>query len=131
MEGLGTPPVGQLRDVSIENLVARNAGTTGCSISGIPGHPLKNISIRNFSLQFRGGVKVSEPEEAVPELETLYPEATMFGTLPASVFFLRHVEGIDISDIRVDFLEPDERAHLLSQDVEGLNYEEIQINKER
>ncbi len=124
-EGLAPPPVGQMDQISIENVVVRNAGTTGCSITGIPGHPAKNISLHHFSLQFRGGVKRSEPEEAVPEHEALYPEATMFGILPASVFYLRHLEGVDISDIRVSFLEPDERDLLVAEDVAGLSSEEF------
>jgi polygalacturonase len=116
MEGV-VPKVGQIEHVSIENVVALNAGTTGCSITGLPMYPTKNISIRNFSLQFRGGVKLSDLAEVVPEHESLYPEATMFGTLPASAFYLRHVENIELSDIRVEFLEEDERELVVKEDV--------------
>ena len=131
MEGIAEPPVGQMGDIRIENMVVRNAGNTGCSITGIPGHPVKNISLKNFKMEFKGGVKRSEAVEFVPELEGSYPEATMFGRLPASVFYLRHIEGIDISDIRVDFKEADERGPIEAEDVAGLKQERIQIKKKK
>ncbi len=127
MEGLAPPPVGKLKDIRIENLRVRNAGKTGCSISGIAGHPAKNISLQDFKMDFRGGVKRSEVKEEVPELEDLYPEATMFGILPASVFYLRHLEGMKISDIQVSFLEKDERGLMELEDVKDLEQEEIKI----
>lgn len=140
-EGLEPPSVGQMKGISINKLVARNAGNTGCSITGIPGFPVKDISLSNFKLEFRGVVNGEDVEDVVPELEALYPEATMFGTLPASVFYLRHLDGIDISDVRVSFLENDERDHLVAEDVTGLKHEgfvpsggedlRIQINTEK
>jgi len=133
MDGIAAPPVGRLSNVKIEKLLALNAGTTGCSIGGIPGHPVKDIKLRDFELQFRGGVKrnegANEVADEVPELEELYPEATMFGTLPASVFYLRHLEGIEISDIRVEFKEADERGPIEVVNVSGFKQENIQINK--
>ncbi len=129
MEGVATPPVGRLEGLLIEKLVALNAGPTGCSISGIPGHPVKDIKLSNFELQFRGGVKRTGVADEVPELEDLYPEATMFGTLPASVFYLRHIEGIEISDIRLEFKEADERGPIEAVNVSGLKQENIQIIK--
>lgn len=127
MSGATKPEVGRLEHISIENIVALNAGNTGCSVTGIPGHPAKNISLRNFSLQFRGGVKLDELAKEVPELENSYPEATMFGILPASVFYLRHLENIHISDIRVEFLEKDEREAFLIDDVKEFTREKILI----
>jgi len=121
MEGIDTPGVGSLSHIEIKNIVARNAGTTGCSITGIPGYRARDINIRNLNLQFRGGVELTGTADPVPELETLYPEATMFGILPASVFYLRHLEHVDISDVTVEFTEADGRVLLVMDDVEGLS----------
>ncbi len=78
-------------------------------------------------MQFRGGVEAAGTTAPVPELETLYPEATMFGTLPASVFYLRHLEHVHISDVNVEFTEADGRDHLVIDDVQGLSHEGIRI----
>jgi polygalacturonase len=134
MEGLAAPPVGRLENIRIEKIEARNVGNTGCSITGIPGFDVKNIKLSHFKLEFPGGVKkkeVEEEEEVVPELEELYPEATMFGRLPASVFYLRHVEGIEISDVRVTFREVEKREPLVAEDVSGLKQEKIQITQKK
>ena len=131
MEGIPTPPAGKMADIHIEKLVARNAGTTGCFIGGIPGHPVRNVKLINFKLGFRGGVKASGAGQEVPELEALYPEATMFGTLPASVFYLRHIEGMVLTDISVDFREADERDPMVTREVGDLKQENITIKKDR
>ena len=126
-EGLAPPGVGSLEGIQIRNIVARNAGSTACSITGIPGHPAKDISISNLTLQFRGGVEAGAVKDPVPELESDYPEATMFGTLPASVFYLRHLKNIHISGVEVAFGKPDGRVHLLAEDVEGFTHNGITI----
>ena len=126
-EGLAPPGVGSLSKVQITNIVARNAGNTGCSISGIPGYPAKDISISNLSLQFRGGADPGIVSDPVPEHVTNYPEASMFGTLPASVFYLRHLQNIDISGVRVEFEKPDDRQHLVVDDVEGFTHSGITL----
>ena len=115
-----TPPVGQLSNVLISQVIARNTGNTGCTITGIPGYPVRNIKLSNMILEFAGGVNDSVDPADVPELEDLYPEATMFGLLPAYAFFIRHAEDISLSDIKVKTLDPDVRKPIISQDVSGL-----------
>jgi len=126
-EGLAPPAVGSISEIRIRNIVARNAGPTACSITGIPGFPAKNISISNLRLQFEGGVEAGKVIDPVPEHITNYPEASMFGTLPASVFYLRHLQNIDISGVEVEFDKPDGRVHLVAEDVEGFTHHGITI----
>ena len=112
-----TPAVGQLSNVLITQVIARNTGKTGCSITGIPGYPVRNIKLSKMILEFAGGVKDPVDPCDVPELEDLYPEATMFGELPAYAFFIRHAEDISLSDITATTLDPDMRKPFLTQDV--------------
>lgn len=128
MEGMEPPGPGTLKNISIRNVSARNCGMTGCSVTGLEGYPACNISIRDFTMQLQGGVTDPLPGWSVPELEEEYPEATMFGILPASVFYLRHLENIDLSEIQVSFSQPDERVHLVTEDVTGLNYSGIHVS---
>ena len=71
-------------------------------------------------LEFAGGVTNPVDPADVPELEDLYPEATMFGELPAYAFFIRHAEDISLSDITAITLDPDMRKPVLTEDVRGL-----------
>ena len=71
-------------------------------------------------LEFAGGVKDPVDPADVPELEDLYPEATMFGELPAYAFFIRHAEDISLSDITATTLDPDMRKPVLTEDVRGI-----------
>jgi polygalacturonase len=127
MQGIDSPPVGRLRQIRIRNITARNAGTIGCSIGGIPSYPASDIILENLDLEFRGGVDTETVSQSVPELESLYPEATMFGILPASVLYLRHLEQIRISGIKAAFQEADGRDHILAEDVVDLSYEELRL----
>ena len=61
MEGIGKPGVGALKNIRIEDLVVRNGGKTGCSITGIPGYPVRNVSLSNISMELLGGVEASDP----------------------------------------------------------------------
>ena len=73
-------PVGTVRNVLFSNIVATRAGKTGCSVVGLPGHIVENVSFSNVTIRSEGGGKkrmVRRPKSrSVP---TDYPEATMFG----------------------------------------------------
>jgi len=127
MEGIGLPETGELKNILIEDIVVRNGGRTGCSITGIPGYPVRNITLSDISMELKGGTEVSKAVSEVPELEDLYPEATMFGVLPASILYMRHVDQINLFEIFVILQKPDERPPLIAEDVKGVKYEEIHV----
>jgi hypothetical protein len=127
-EGMETPRVGELRNVQIRDVEVKSGGSTGCSVTGIPGHPVQNISLSNIRMTLEGGVRSSALPTEVPELESYYPEATMFGVLPASVIYLRHADHITLKEMEVHFREVDERIHILADDVSGLSYEDIRVD---
>ena len=73
---------GKAQNIRIQNITAKNAGKTGCSVTGIAGFPVKNVSLHNISMELPGGVVNFDEKWKVPELENQYPESTMFGLLP-------------------------------------------------
>lgn len=113
-------PVGTFRNVVINNVVARSAGNTGCSIAGIPGHSIENVTISNVRISFDGGGTKKQAAAQVPELENKYPECTMFGILPAYGFFCRHVDGLTFRDVDLRYDKPDQRPALICDDVHNL-----------
>ena len=128
MEGIEGPGVGELKNIRIEDLVVMNGGSTGCSITGIPGFPVRNITLSNIAMDLVGGEEAQDPRKKVPELEDLYPEATMFGVLPASILYMRHVDQINLYEIFVTLQNPDKRIPLIAEDVKGVEYAEIYMD---
>ena len=121
----GEIPIGTFRNVKISNITATGADTIGCSITGIPGHPLENISLSNISITFKGGGSSGEHSLLVPELETFYPESTMFGTLPASAFYIRHAKNIDLNQIHLYYDNTDTRTAIICDDVKNLQLHRV------
>jgi len=120
------PPVGVFRDVSISNVVATGASMTGCAISGIPGHAIENVALSNIRIAFNGGGTADHAAAEVPEVEDQYPESTMFGILPAYGFYFRHVDGLDLRDITLQYDAPDARPAVVADDVCGLRVNGLQ-----
>ena len=51
-----------------------------------------------------------------PELENAYPEPTMFGTLPAYGFFIRHARGVVLDNVVVKYEKLDTRPAIVLRD---------------
>lgn len=108
--------VGSINGVHISNVFVNNAGPTGCSITGLPGHPVENVTLSGITICHAGGQKAIDiPDD---EKEKEYPEATMWGPLPASGFFVRHARGIKFENIAIRTAAPDERPEFVTEDAE-------------
>ncbi|MCH5346441.1 MAG: glycoside hydrolase [Muribaculaceae bacterium] len=106
-EGIPVEGVGTIDGVTIHDVIVNNAGPIGCSITGIEGHPVRNVTLRNIAIHHAGGVGVTP----VPDDEKIaeYPEATMWGNLPARGFWLNHTENVTIEGLTVTTDAPDAR----------------------
>ena len=114
--GQDVPEAGRLRSVSITNLEAVGA-LIASSITGIPGHPVSDVSLTNVRLIARGGGGADLATQNVPEMEKTYPDAYMFRDLPAYGLFCRHADGLTLDrlDLRAD--QPDARPAVVLDDV--------------
>ena len=108
--------VGTLRNIHLHDITVSGAGATGSSITGLPGHPVEDIWLSNITITQQGGCQ----EVAVPddEKEKDYPEATMWGVLPAKGFFVRHARHVTFSNVEVFTTLPDRRPDIVRVDVE-------------
>jgi polygalacturonase len=120
-EGMDKPAVGTYRNVMLNNIIATDADSFGCSITGLPGHPVENISLSNISIQYKGGGKTKDALKRVPELPEHYPESTKFGKLPSYGLYLRHAKNISLSNITLSFENQDHRHAMICDDIRGLN----------
>ena len=120
-KGAPKPPVGTVRNISISNVIAYNAGTWGSSITGIPGHPVENIFLSNIRLFSKGGIKEGDFKKSVDEDEKGYPHPTHWGNLPSYGLFIRHAKGIYLNNIVMKTGRPDVRVPVFTEDVRDLH----------
>ena len=115
-EGVPVTAIGTIRNVRLSNISVTGAGRTGCSITGLPGHPVEDIWLSDITISQQGGCK--QVEVPADEKEKDYPEATMWGVLPAKGFFVQHARNVNFRNVTVMTAEPDERPEYVKVDVE-------------
>jgi len=112
--------VGAMRGLYLSNIHIRNAGPVGCSITGLEGHPVEDVSVSNVTIHHQGGVAEADlpviAEAMADEKAGDYPEATMWGNLPAKGFYVRHARNVRLSDIVVQTEQPDARPAIVRLD---------------
>src|SRR5262249_23884414 len=112
--------VGKLRRVQISDVVASNCVSRQASlITGIPGHPIEDLRLSNIYVLHQGGGTKEDAAIQPPEIEDAYPEPSRFGAMPAHGFYIRHVKGIDLRDVEIQYLKEDFRPAFVLDDVQG------------
>ena len=120
MRGPDGVPVGELRRVSISNVVAYNVDPgQSVIIAGIPGHNIKDIELENIKVYYKGGGAREEGQREVPLAEKDYPEPTMFGVTPSYGMYVRFAESITLHDIHLRYLSPEYRPAIILDNVKG------------
>ena len=113
--------VGTIRGVHLDNIQICHAGPMGCSITGLPSYPVEDVWLSNITIHHKGGVSESDlpkiNEVVADEKEKEYPEATMWGNLPARGFFVRHACNVRFSNIQIQTEQPDARPDFMQEDV--------------
>ena len=110
-----------VRDVTIENFRAKAKSFTASSITGVPGLRPRNITLRNVAIEAPGAGEAARAEigRPVPEKADAYPESNMFDhrMLPAYGFYIRHVDGVTLDNVKVKLLSADPRQEIVAEDV--------------
>jgi polygalacturonase len=109
---------GTLQNVAISNITATGAEMTS-SITGIAARLVKQVSLNNVRISATGNTRAVPIQ--VPEKIASYPEADMFGRLPAYGLFCRHVEDLRLSDVYLSTDIGDERPALVADDLSGFD----------
>lgn len=144
--------VGAVRNITIKNMVVDipfgapdiNYAIRGpelpffhnpfpASISGIPGHFVENVKLENIQISYPGRANKGYAHiflwnlDMVPENEDRYPEFSMFGELPSWGFYVRHVAGLEMIDVRLNVRKEDFRPAYVFDDVKNLKIKEGNI----
>jgi hypothetical protein len=150
IDGQGRAAPGMIRNVAISNVtatVSARDGTMAASITGLPDHPVENVTLSqiritlqpghgkvpldNFQLTRLNAARNRVEQEFgnditrlkvqdVPERPADYPEYSMFGPLPAYGFFCRHVKGLMLDRVGLAPETAERRSALALHDVHGV-----------
>jgi hypothetical protein len=113
-------PVGAMRRIDISHIDCYEADSRfGCVISGIPDHPIEDVTLSDIRIVYKGGGTAETAKIVPPENVRQYPEPSMFGLIPSSGFFIRHVNNICLRDVQLSFMQPDFRSTFYLEDVQG------------
>ena len=64
-----------------------------------------------------------------PIKENAYPDPGIYGDLPATGFYLRHVRNLEVSNVEVATEMADARAAFCLQDVDGADFFRVRVPK--
>lgn len=105
-------------DIQISNFVADDVDSlAGIIVTGMPDRPLRNISLNNIRITYRGGGTATLAGRDYREQSTNYPEPKFAGATPAYGLFARHVEGLDVNHVTFRTVQPDFRPAVMLDDV--------------
>lgn len=122
------PPMGEMRNIVITNVVAYNTGNYSSSITGIPGHYIENVSLSNIQFFNKGGIaktNYSDSIEKVKEDIKGYPQPTTWKELPSSGLFIRHAKNIQVRGLMLNSESADSRTPVIAVDVNGLQIQSV------
>ena len=118
-----TTKVGTLKRIMVSNLACFAAPQKISSIlSGIPNASIEDVKLSNIYIETVGGATADDAKIQPPELESKYPEPSMFGPMPASGFFLRHVRNLEMSHVEIANATPDARPAFYLTGVERADF---------
>ncbi len=116
--GVTTPS--RMRNVRISNVVMDGVNkVAGIIITGIPEQSLENIRLENIRMTTLGLGTLKDAQKIIPEAGA-YPRANWAGDLSAYGIFARHIKGLELADIQIDFKKPEMRPAARFENIDGL-----------
>ena len=106
------------------------------SICGIPDHRIENVTLEDIEVSFPGRASKGMAYmplwrvHDVPEQNQKYPEFSMFGELPAWALYVRHINGLQLRNIRFSLRDTDFRPAFVFDDAAGVTLENVSPSSE-
>lgn len=127
MRGPKDAKMGYIRRLLISNIASSGATILPAIISGIPNYPIEDVKISNVYLHQVGGAAAELAALQPPENEGKYPDPEMFGDIPATGFFLRHIRNLEMSNVEIATEDPDPRAAFWLKEIEGADFFRVRV----
>jgi polygalacturonase len=130
LRGPSGTKVGTLKRIVVSNVTSYGADPLCTNISGMPGYMIEDLKISDVFFHQHGGAEGEIAKRQPPELETAYPEPTMFGDLPATGIFVRHVRNLEVSNLEVMTEVADARPAFWLMDVDGADFFRVKVPRQ-
>jgi polygalacturonase len=127
MRGPSDAKPGVMRRILLSNITSSGASQLPSILSGVPGHPIEDIKISDVFLEQVGGGSAAMAALEPAEHAADYPDPHMFGELPASGFFLRHLRNLEMSNVEIATRSADARPAFWLKDVETADFFRLRI----
>jgi hypothetical protein len=124
----GTKP-GVMRRVIISNLTSSGASQLPSIISGVPGQLIEDVKLSDVILQQAGGGTTDMASLSPPENEGKYPDPHMFGMLPSTGLFARHIRNLEVTNMEITTQTADARPAFWLHDIEGADFFRVRVPK--
>lgn len=118
-------PQNGMRGIVIDGLHATDAILTS-SINGLPGMQIEDVRLSDIRIATMMPGKPEWVAKPVPEAAPDYPQSRMFGWLPASGLYARHVHGLSLRDVSFSAPAEEWRPTLVFEDVQDLRCSALQ-----
>jgi polygalacturonase len=116
----------RMKNILISNVIVDGVGKmSGIQIMGLPEQPIEGVRLENIRLTSNGGGTTNDAAINPKELGTGYPEPNKIGTLPAYGIYARHVKGLELANIHLNFKTTDQRPAAAFADVQGLEIDNL------
>lgn len=129
MRGPKDAKPGVLRRVILSNITCQSSAMLPSILAGVADHPLEDIKIHDVIVQQPGGGDAEMSALTPEEKANAYPEPEMFGKLPATGIFARHVRNLDVSNVEIETRSADARAAFWLKDVDGADFFRVRTPK--
>ncbi len=122
---------GSLKRVLINNVVSSNAAAVGASIfSGVPENLIEDVKLSNCFFDHRGLAASQDSSKPVvdwrtrevPEIPEEYPDPRRFGQTSSHGFFIRHLNGFEMSHVEIAPRRPEPRPAFWLEDVHRADF---------
>ncbi len=117
-----------IRGVLIDGIHATGAILTS-SITGIPGMEVEDVRLSNVHIDTVMPGNKEWVHTPVPEVPAAYPQSRMFGWLPASGLYCRHIQGLSLRNITFTAPSDEWRSAMIFDDVHNLRIDGFKTTK--
>lgn len=123
------PEPGTIRNILINGVQGKSNYKQGSLITGIKGHPIEDVVIKNMTITMEGDGTQEMANAIVVEDEAGYPDAHQFSRegLPSYGFYIRHAKNILFDNVKTTPVKSDKRLEFIS----GGDIENIIVNKKK
>ncbi len=137
MRGPEGTPVGVCRRITLSNLIVYDVGgrpkfpEVGAGmVMGIPGYYIEDLTLSNIRIVYRGGGPKDAIDKEVAQNIDMYPDPYRWHSMPAYGIYFRYVKGLQVNNVVLQTLNPDERPAFVLDDVHNASFSHVDAQKQ-